>query len=172
MARVVHRFWELLDSETVRLFVWPYYLALLAWGIYATIFAQPISVIEPVMGHAFYNLWVWLQIPGTLFVLVGLVMRHGGKPLHEMGPVLLFSDYLGLWMQTGGHACMGLLLLAYEVAIVRGGFWGQPLFSFFAIAPFVLGCMFLALQTGRKLRHGALLARHPANDARSSGGNR
>lgn len=152
-------FTKMLDSENVRLFVWPYYISLLAWGVYATIWAWPINVVEPVMGRTAYLIWVWMFIPGTLFVMIGLVLRHGGKPIAEMGPVLLFSDYLGLWMQLGGHACMGLLLFAYEVSIVKGGFWGQPLFSFFAIAPYVLGCVFLTAQTGRKLRYGVLLHR-------------
>lgn len=163
VARAIGRFWDLLDSETVRLFVWPFYIALFGAGVYLTFCAQTISIVEPVMGHVFYNLWVWLHIPGTLFVLVGLVMRHGGKPLHEMGAVLLFTDYLGLWMQTAGHCCMGLLLAAYEISVVKGGFWGQPLYSLFALAPYVLGCVFLALQTGRKIRHGILLAQHPMN---------
>jgi hypothetical protein len=159
IQRALSRFWELLDSESVRLFVWPYYLALLAWGLYAAFFAQPISLIEPTMGHLFYRIWCWVQIPGTLFVLVGLVLRHGGKPIAQMGPVLLFRDYLGLWMQMGGHACMGLVLLAFEVAAVKGAYWGQATFSVFAIAPYVLGCVFLTIQTGRKLWLGEKLHR-------------
>lgn len=153
------RFWELLDSETVRLFVWPYYIELLVWGVYATVVAQPISIVEPVMGHAFYNFWVWTQIPATLFVLLGLTMRHGGKPVAEMGPVLLFRDWLGLWLQLGGHVCMGLMLAAYEYSGIRGAYWGQGAFSLFLVPAYVLGCLFLALQTGRKLWHGEQLHR-------------
>jgi hypothetical protein len=157
--RITAIYRRMLDSESVRLFVWPFYLALLAWGIYSTIWAWPSSVIEPVMGHEVYVLWSWMFIPGTLFVLVGLALRHGGKPLDEMGPVLLFGDYLGLFMQRGGHVCMGLLLFMYEFSIVKGGFWGQPLFSFFAISPYVLGCYFLAHQAHRKIRSGEVLHR-------------
>lgn len=157
--RFVAWFTMMLDSENVRLFVWPYYSSLLAWGIYASIWAWPLSIVEPVMGPLVYQAWLWLFIPGTLFVMVGLGLRRGDKPISEMGTALLFTDYLGLWMQLGGHTCMGLLLAAYEVSIVRGGYWREPLFSFFAIAPYVLGCMFLALQAGRKLRHGEKLHR-------------
>lgn len=152
--KAVTWFWRQLDSESVRLFVWPFYFGLLCWGIYATIWAWPLSVVEPVMGHSVYLVWLWLHIPGTLFVMVGLILRHGGKPIDEMGPILLFGDYLGLHMQRGGHICMCLLLFMYEASIVAGSFWGQPLYSFFAIAPYVAGCAFLALQTHRKIRHG------------------
>lgn len=148
---------SMLDSETVRLFVWPFYLGLLAWGVYASIWAWPLSIVEAVMGRSLYLAWLWMHIPGTLFVMIGLALRHGGKPLDEMGPILLFSDYLGLYMQRGGHICMGLLLFMYEVSVVKGGYWGQPLYSFFVIAPYVLGCGFLALQTHRKIKRGKLL---------------
>jgi hypothetical protein len=151
ISHAVSRFWYLLDSESVRLFVWPYYFFLLLWGIYASIWAQPISIVEPALGHWFYNFWVWMQIPGTLSVMIGLVLRHGGKSVFEMTSPALFRDYLGLWMQFGGHSCMGFILAAYEIAAIRTAYWGQAVFSIFAIAPFVLGCAFLALQTARKL---------------------
>lgn len=152
-------FWELLDSETVRLFVWPFYMGLLSWGIYATFWAQPIAFVEDVMGHAFYNLWVWTCIAGTLSVMLGLALRHGGKSVLQMTAPMLMSDYIGLWMQLGGHTCMGFVLLAFETSAVKGAYFGQSVFSVFVIAPYVLGCFFLALQTARKLWHGERLHR-------------
>jgi hypothetical protein len=149
----------LLDSETVRLFVWPYYVALLIWGVYGTFFAAPSVLVEPVMGHLAYNLWIWMNIGGTSFVLIGLILRHGGKPIAEMNTPQLFTDYLGLWMQFGGHVCMGLVLFTYEYAGIVGAYWGQAAFTLFIIPPYVGGCMLLSLQTARKLWHAEKLHR-------------
>jgi hypothetical protein len=138
-------FFEQLDSESVRLFVWPYYIALLAWAIYATLAAQPITSVEIAE--------VWMTIPGTLFVMIGLVLHHGGKPIHEMSGPQLFKDYLGLWMQVGGHVCMFFVLLAFDITAI--GIWSQATFvghaTVFILGPYVLGCVYLALQTIRKL---------------------
>lgn len=157
VKHAVARFWELLDSESVRLFVWPFYAGLLCWGIYGTFFSAPIQIVYPVMGKLLYNAWVWINIPGTVSVMVGLALRHGGKPIAEMTGPMLFSDYMGLWLQLGGHMCMFFALLAYEVSAVRGVYWGYAAFSIFALAPYVLGCFFLALQTARKLWRGETL---------------
>lgn len=164
VRRVVARFWALLDSETVRLFVWPYYISLLAWALYGTFFSAPVQIVDPVMGHLFYNLWLWVQIPGTLFVMVGLAIRHGGKSIAEMTTPMLLSDYIGLWMQLGGHLCMFFVLLAFEVAGITGAYWGQAVFSLYAIAPYTLGCLMLTLQTARKLWHGERLHRATRGD--------
>lgn len=160
VERAVTRFWELIDSETVRLFVWPFYFGLLCWGIYGTFFAAPIQFVYPVMGETLYNVWVWIHIPGTLAVLVGLILRHGGTPLAQMTTPMLFRDYMGLWMQLGGHVCMFFALLTYELSAIRGAYWGFAAFSIFALAPYVLGCLFLAIQTGRKLWRGETLHQH------------
>lgn len=144
------KFWVLMDSESVLPFVWIYYIALLLWGIYATIWAQPINVVDQIMGHTVYNAWVWIQIPATLSVMTGLALRQDKAVAHEMSDRQLFRDYMGLWMQVGGHSCMFFVLLTFEIAAVAGGHWGDGAFSIFAIAPYVLGCLFLMLQTGRK----------------------
>lgn len=141
----------------MRLFVWPFYLGLLCWGIYGTFFSAPIPIVYPVMGNLLYSAWVWINIPGTLSVMIGLAMRHGGKPIAQMTAPMLFRDYMGLWLQLGGHMCMFFALLAYELAAVRGAYWGYAAFSIFALAPYVLGCFFLALQTARKLWRGESL---------------
>lgn len=151
LRRAAHRFWEMLDSETVRLFVWPFYTGLLAWGIYATFWSAPVQIVETVMGHTVYNAWVWLTIAGTLSVMTGLVLRHGGAPIGKITNPQAERDYIALWLQTGGHACMFCVLLAFEVAGVNGSYWGQATFSLFAIAPYVLGVLFLGMQTARKL---------------------
>lgn len=159
LKHAISRFWQLLDSETVRLFVWPFYFGLFCWGVYGSVWAQPLALVEDTMGHVFYDLWVWTCLAGTLTVLTGLAMRHGGKSITEMTGPMLLSDYIGLWMQVGGHICMGLVLFAFEVAAIDGSYFGEAVFSVFAIAPYTLGCAFLALQTLRKLWHGEKLHR-------------
>lgn len=152
-------FWSLLDSENVRLFVWPYYMSLLTWGIYAAVWAQGITIVEPEMGHTVYVAWVWAHITGTLSVMIGLLLREGGKTLAEMTTFMLFRDWVGLWMQLGGHFCMGLVLIAYEVSGVRGAYFGQGVYSLFLVPPYIIGCTFLCLQTGRKLWRAEALNR-------------
>lgn len=120
--------------------------------------------VEDVMGHTFYNLWVWTCVAGTLTVMIGLVLRHGGKSIAQMTDPMLLSDYVGLWMQVGGHVCMGLVLFAYEVSAIQGAYFGQAVFSVFVIAPYVLGCQFLAIQCLRKLWHGEKLHRTTRGD--------
>lgn len=159
VQNAVARFWVLLDSETVRLFVWPFYLALQAWAIYGIFFAAPIEFVQAVMGAFAYDLWLWMCLAGTSSVLTGLALRRGGTPVAQMSWPMLYRDYLGLWMQLGGHLCMFLVLAVYEVSAIRGAHWGQAAFSIFALAPYVLGCLFLALQTARKLWHGERLHR-------------
>lgn len=152
-------FWSLLDSENVRLFVWPYYMSLLMWGLYAAFWAQGISIVEPEMGHTAYVAWVWAHILGTLSVMIGLLLREGGKTLAEMTTLMLFRDWMGLWLQLGGHVCMGLVLIAYEFSGIRGAYFGQGVYSLFLVPPYIIGCVFLTMQTGRKLWRAEALHR-------------
>jgi len=133
-----------LDSEKVELFVWPYYGALMWWGFYGTFFDAPLGYVQEVMGQPFYDMWIWMHILGTAEVLVGLTIKN---------------KYLGLWLQLGGNFSMGMVLLAYEIAAWIT--WGEAAYSFAAIAPYVVGCLFLSLTVVRKL----YLATHtPARD--------
>ncbi|CAA0134551.1 Uncharacterised protein [Mycolicibacterium vanbaalenii] len=159
IQKAVRRFWALLDSETVRLFVWPFFIGLLCWGIYGTFFSAPIQFVYPVMGEAWYNIWIWMHIPGPAAVLAGLMMRRGGTPIAQMSTPMLFRDYMGLWLQLGGYVTMFFALLYYEISAIQATHWGASAFSVFALAPYVLGCLFLALQTGRKLWRGETLHR-------------
>ena len=164
VRRVARQFWTLLDSENVRLFVWPYYLFLLAWGIYAAVWADVIGIVEPEMGHVAYVSWVWAHIVGTLSVMAGLLLREGGKTLAEMNTVALFRDWMGLWLQLGGHFCMCMVLVLYEVSGIRGSYFGQAIYSQFLVPPFIIGCTFLCLQTGRKLYRAEMLNRRLGTD--------
>lgn len=136
-------FWKQIDEEKVEMFVWGYYITLLTWGILAAFFVAPIRVVQNIMGHELYYAWVWMNIIGTLCVMTGLLLP---------GPK---GHYLGLWLRLGGNACMGLVLFAFEYS----GLKTLPLprddslmiFILLAMAPYVLGCVFLALQASRQL---------------------
>lgn len=148
----VARFWVLLDSETVRLFVWPFYSFLLLLGIYGLVWADRPLLIEATMSPQVYTAWNVFLICAALAVIAGLVLRHGGAPIGQLTNPQADRDYLGLILQTGGHATMCLDLLAYEIAGVQGTQWGQNVPSLFFVPPVIIGCLFLTVQTFRKLR--------------------
>jgi hypothetical protein len=160
MKGAIRRFWKLLDSETVRLFVWPFYMGLFAFGVYAECWLNPVNALSAAMGSGHYELWVWTQITATLAVMIGLAVRHGGKPVAEMSSRLLWVDWMGLILQIGGHICMFWVLLDFEIYATRTINWTHDvvrIYAVFALAPYVLGCLFLALQVGRKIWHGEKL---------------
>lgn len=148
------QFWALIDSDSVRNFIYFYYLPFLLWGWYGSFIAFPIALIVDVMGQFAYNLWVWTPIPATICCLVGLWLRHGGSAMEDIDHALLRRDYLGLWMQFGGHACMFFVLLVFEITGSIGAYWGQPVISLFLISSYTLGVCVLALQCLRKLWRG------------------
>ena len=63
----------MLDTENVKLYVWPYYLTLWAFGFCAVISTVPLTYVEPVMGNLFYQVWV-------LMMIVGTTLRRSGPP--------------------------------------------------------------------------------------------
>lgn len=129
----------ILKSDSVRLYVWPYYIAICAWGLYGSIFALPNTVVEPVMGHAVYNLWVWLCVAGPALAMSGMLTR-GAK-----------GRYFGEFMQLGGNACVAFVLAAFEYSALVGTPWGRGSVVVFIIPPYILGCTFLALRNAVEL---------------------
>lgn len=130
--------WRAIRTDKVRPFVWLYYLSLLAWGVYGTFFAAPTTYVLPVMGRQVYDAWVWLQIVATTIVLLGLWVEDTAHSVRLIR--------MSIHLQTGGHACMFWVLLAYEVSAVQVTAWGEGTYSIFVIAPYVSGCLLLAAQ--------------------------
>jgi hypothetical protein len=151
VKHVMMRFWEMLDSETVRLFVWPFYSFLLLMGVYGLLFAERNVLIAATMSSPVYNTWNGIIVCASLAVMVGLILRHGGAPIGQLTNPQADRDYLGLILQTGGHTTMCLNLLGYEIAGIQGTYWGQGANSLFLVPPVIIGCLFLAVQTLRKL---------------------
>lgn len=153
------RFMAMVDGDSVRPFIWLYYIPLFFWGIYGTFLAEPLPIMEPVVGAGFYRVWTFLPIVATSTALAGLTLRHGGSSLASMSTPLLFRDWIGLWMQVGGHACMSLVFWSWEVGAISAAYWGQPVISVFALLPYAFGTAILALQCMRKLWRGEQLER-------------
>jgi hypothetical protein len=127
--------WKTVRTKEVRPFVWLYYVSLWIWGIYGTFFAAPVTYVEPVMGHAAYDGWIWLNLVGTSIVMCGL-------SIEKKSPEVAFQ------LQAGGHGCMFFVLLAFEVSAIAATNWGQgsQTYSIFVIAPYVVGCLLLTAQ--------------------------
>lgn len=153
------KFWHLVDGDSVRPFIPLYYTPFLLWGVYGTFFASPITLIVDQMSQAAYDAWVWMPIPATTAALAGLAMRHGGAALNAMSTPLLFRDWMGLYLQLAGHACMFLVLLTFEITSISGAYWGQPVISVFLISSYTIGVLLLAMQCARKIQRGLQLGR-------------
>lgn len=154
-----YQFWRAIDSDSVRVFIPFYYLFLLIASLYLGLFAYPIDLIVRPMGQLVYNAWVWLQLPATTMALGGLWLRHGGSAVADISNRLLFRDWMGLWMQLGGHACMCLVLTTFVLTAIVGAVWGQPIYGPIGYIAFVIGTFVLSLQCARKLRRGFQIER-------------
>jgi hypothetical protein len=159
-------FWNLVDGDSVRPFIMLYYVPLLAFGVLAVV------LLPADFANVLAFLWIWVQIPATSSAMVGLWLRRGGTPVVDMSNLMLFRDWCGLVMQLGGHACMSVVLLAFElvawdvarqVAATPGALavllWWLIVFAMFAISSYVIGCTLLSLQVARKIWRGIQLRR-------------
>lgn len=145
IAKVKAALWKAILTDQVRPFVWVYYVALLVWGIYGTFFAAPATYVQPVMGNIIYDLWVWLHVIGTITVMSGLYIEDKAKAC-DRGQSREKLGHTSIQLQTGGHACMFFVLLAYEVSAIYATAWGQGIYSIFVIWPYVVGCLLLTTQ--------------------------
>lgn len=166
-TRLVALIWQIIESDSVRPFIPLYYIPWLIWGILATTVFPPIAIIEETMGHPGYVLWVWSTICGTSAAVTGLLMRHGGEALISMSKPLLARDWMGLCLQCGGHSCMCVLLILFEISAItavldrsaEGTYAGMTLFAAFVLSSYLIGTGLLALQCLRKLWMGEQLKR-------------
>lgn len=164
LRRFVDKTLWLIDSDSVRPFIWFYYAPLLLFGIYGA-WLMPSTAVQDVMGHTFAEVWIWVQIPATLACLIGLWMRHGDQCIEEMGTAPLLKDWLGLWLQLGGHICMNQVLFAYEFAIFSlygTPYWHVAAYGAFAISSYVIGTAILAAQCAHKIVKGRQLRKRLA----------
>lgn len=166
VKRALRWFNEQVDSETVRLFIWPYYAGLLAFDLLAMAFIPDDNALSRQMGGPHYRFWLWVMLTGIAAVLIGLLLRHGGKPTKDMTTKLLAADWMGLSLQVGGHLCMFWVLLDFEIEVFHLITWWTDvvrIFAWCALWPYVLGCLFLTYGVVRKIMHGERLHQRTKN---------
>jgi hypothetical protein len=161
------RVWKLIDSDSVRPFVYLYYAPLLIFSAIAAVLV-PLYIRTHSVGDIPIFWWVWVQLISTNAAMGGLWLRHGDMPVSEMNTWLLRRDWLGLCLQTAGHAAMCMMLLEWEIAVVKvllsgglpitdpitGLIWLLLAYAAAAIASYVIGTAFLTLQCLRKIHVG------------------
>lgn len=145
---------DLLKSDSVRNLIWVYYFWFIAGSIHLTFFSYPIRVIVGPMGQAIYNAWAWMPLIAAPIALGGLVLRHGGSAADDIKGGLLRRDFLGLWMQIGGHAMMTIVLAVFVGTAWFGREAGQPVPSAFWLTAYFMGCAFLTAQCIYKVLRG------------------
>lgn len=144
--RVRDRLRDLLRSDSVRNLIWIYYFWFIVGSIHLAFFSYPIKLIVGPMGQVAYNAWAWTPLVAAPFALIGLALRHGGSPADEIHGRLLRQDFLGLWMQIGGHLTMCLVLAVFIGTALYGAEPHQPTPSAYWLCAYFMGCAFLAAQ--------------------------
>jgi hypothetical protein len=145
---------NLIRSDSVRNLIWVYYFWFIIGSIHLTFFTYPIKLIVGPMGQWVYNAWAWMPLVAAPLALAGLVLRHGGSPADEIHERLLRRDFLGLWMQIGGHTAMSIVLAVFIGTALYGAEPGQPTPSAYWLCAYLMGCLFLAIQCGYKVLRG------------------
>lgn len=151
-----------LDSDSVREWIPPYCTAWLIWALLAVLVFPPISTISEAMGIDGYYAWAAVAIPANAAPIVGLWMRHGGSAVADMSNPLLFRDWMGLILQSTGHAVCFVLMLMFEVsawvaAATYNGpaqYAGMTIFAASMLIPWTGGTLLLCAQSVRKIQRG------------------
>lgn len=142
---------ELLRSDSVRNFVWLYYAWFIIASIHLTFFSYPVSLIVEPMGLVVYDAWAWMPLFAAPAALGGLALRRGGTSPDAIHGQLLRRDFLGLWMQVGGHACMTVVLAVFIGTALYGAEPGQPTPSAYWLGAYLMGVLFLTAQCAYKI---------------------
>lgn len=145
---------DLLKSDSVRNLIWVYYFWFIVGSIHLAFFAYPIQLIVGPMGQVVYNAWAWMPLIAAPTALGGLALRHNGSPADEIHGRLLRQDFLGLWMQVGGHACMSIVLAVFIGTALYGAEPGQPTPSAYWLCAYLSGVSFLTAQCLYKIHLG------------------
>ena len=145
---------EFILDDSVRGFVWIFYISFFVWGAWGTFYAYPVDLIVRPMGVAVYDAWVWMPLLSMPTALGGLVLRHGGSPAEDIKGPLLRRDFLGLWMQVGGHGAMAITLAVYIGAAIIGAEHRQPIVSVFVFVPYLISVVILGWQCIYKIKLG------------------
>lgn len=144
----------MLMSDSVRNFIWVYYLWFILGSLDLTFYSYPINLIVEPMGQLVYDAWAWMPLIAAPIAMAGLWLRHGGSPADEITGFEKRLDFLGLWMQIGGHATMSLVLAVFIGTAWYGRAPHQPIPSAYWLSAYFMGVTFLAVQCYYKVHLG------------------
>lgn len=142
----------LLTSDSVRSFIWLYYFWFIVGSLHLAFYAYPVPLIADPMGLHVYDAWAWMPLFACPIALGGVILRYGGSPTDEINGPPLRRDFLGLYMQIGGHGCMTVVLAIFIGTAIYGADPGQPTPSVYWLCAYLMGVMFLTAQCYYKVR--------------------
>jgi hypothetical protein len=142
---------DLIRSDSVRNFIWLFYFWFIVGNLDLAFYSYPITLIVDPMGQLVYDAWAWMPLIAAPVALAGLALRRGGSAADKIHGHLLRRDFLGLWMQVGGHACMSVVLAVF----IGTGWYGraphQPIPSVYWLSAYFIGVTLLAAQCVYKI---------------------
>lgn len=142
LHRASSRFWSAVDSESVGLFQWLFYVCFIVLGIYAlTIANQQAPLTLRSMGGVNIEVWYWLNIVGPGICLFGKLLRRS-----------VFA-HAGMSLELGGDIGVAFALAAYNTATVHAESWGRGMYGAFPLgtATFLSVCL-LTVRDVRRMR--------------------
>lgn len=152
MAKARRRkFFETLDTESIRGFQTMYYWFIIFAGLYLVFGASgPPEAIAVSLGHPYYEGWVWLNIVCPLMTLWGRrVYDNAGK---RAAPGEPNSSRAGATLQFAGDGGVWGLILIYTACLINTTYWGQPLYVTIYFLMGIPGGFMFTLRSARRLR--------------------
>lgn len=146
MKRLIRRFWQAIDAESVVLFQYVFGVVFILAGLYGIFVAdhEPPLTLRGSMGDFDVRIWYWLNIVGPLVCLIGKSMTGD-------------LTYAGMWMQLTGDLTLTLALLAYISGTVQTESWGKGAYgAFLGLAL----CISAAITVTRDVRRLHAVERH------------
>jgi hypothetical protein len=140
MQNLIGQLTGAIDSESVSLFQWVYYVVFLLSGVYNLFIADtaPLTLYST-MGPVSLRLWYWLNIFGSALPLIGKAVRRTNLA------------YVGMWLQLFGNLTMYLVLLAYVVATMQVESWGRGGYGAFLGVAVLLAVTLIVIRDIRRL---------------------
>jgi hypothetical protein len=147
------RFFELVDSDALRLFQAVVYLGIVASGVYMSWMGSPTTVANE-LGEAMNFVWVALTLFGPLLVALGWWMVRRGERLvldrdSEGGGSHI---YWGWYAQAGGDISIMMVCLAYVIAAFSASWAERGIFAAFVLSSLALCAAILVLRDVRRIR--------------------
>jgi hypothetical protein len=144
VSPVLARFWQLIDSESVRLYQAVMYTCYFAAGVYMASFGRAPSTVQQAMGTHAHYVWIALMVCCPLLVLLGARVSN---------------KWAGLWLQLGGNVGVGSALAAYVAAVLQSPWWGTGAFAVWGYVGLTICTGAIILRDGRRILQVRILAK-------------